>query len=66
MQFTPLKDFFSDEFKSAYCVGLSYTARPQDEKLLDLIPQWIEDGLVRLGAPDNLPDSKITGNGEAG
>jgi hypothetical protein len=31
MQFTPLKDFLSPELKSAYCKGLSYTARPADD-----------------------------------
>jgi hypothetical protein len=28
MQFTPLKDFFSPELQSQYCVGLSYFVKP--------------------------------------
>lgn len=27
MQFTPMKDFFSPELQSQYCVGLSYTVK---------------------------------------
>lgn len=66
MQFTPLKDFFSDELRSQYCVGLSYTARNQDSKLKELLPSWIDEGKVRLGAPDSINKAKIAGIGKAG
>lgn len=61
MQFTPLKDFFSEELKSAYCVGLSYQIRPDDKKLAALVPQWIEEGKVRMWGP---VIAKVSGNGE--
>ena len=64
MQFTPLKDFFSDEFQSHYLVGLSYTVRPGDDTLAALVPQWIDQGKVRLGAPSApLAAAKVVGIG---
>jgi len=39
--FVPLVDFESDELKSHYIKGLRYTARPEDQTLLDLLPNWI-------------------------
>lgn len=65
IQFTPLKDFHSEEFNSDYCVGLSYTARPGDSKLRALLPDWIKDGKVRLGTPDApIGTAKVSGAGE--
>lgn len=65
MQFTPLKDFHSEEFNSDYCVGLSYTARSEDAKLRALLPTWIGEKKVRLGAPDVPAGSaKVSGSGE--
>lgn len=55
MQFTPVKDFFSPELQSQYCVGLSYTVKDDaaHAKLAKLIPKWIAEGKVRAGAPDD-------------
>lgn len=67
IQFTPLVDFHSEEFHSDYCVGLSYTARPEDAKLRSLLPTWIKDGKVRLGVPDApgvAGEATISGVGE--
>jgi hypothetical protein len=66
MQFTPLKNFFSEELKSQYCVGLSYTVKPDKDhaKLAALVPKWIKQGLVRPGAPDLAASEKVTGSGE--
>ena len=65
MQFTPLKDFFSEEFQSHYLVGLSYTVRPGDDKLAALVPQWIKEGKVRLGASGApLEAAKVVGSGK--
>ena len=58
--FTVLDDFESKETQSAYVAGLSYTARDEDEKLLDLIDQWIEEGKVREGGPE----AQVTGTAE--
>jgi hypothetical protein len=64
MQFTPISDFYSDEFNSHYLVGLSYTVRPGDDKLAALVPQWIKAGKVRLGAPSApLAAAKVVGTG---
>lgn len=65
MQFTPNKDFFSNELQSQYVVGLSYFVKPDKEhaKLAALLPKWIEEGKVRAGpasAEDiakHLPDT---------
>lgn len=65
MQFTPLRDFFSEELKSEYCVGLSYRARPEDKKLLSLLPTWIAERKVRQGLPDGPVGGSISGTGEA-
>ena len=50
-RFTAVKDFYSDETQSQYVAGLSYETRPNDRRLIELIPQWIVDGLVELGGP---------------
>jgi len=63
MQFTPLKNFFSPELKSEYCLGLSYTVRPGNELLASLLPEWVDSGLVKLGGPDVQPTEKISGSG---
>jgi hypothetical protein len=51
MRFTALQDFYSDETQSQYVAGLSYETRPGDRTLIELVPQWIVDGLVELGGP---------------
>jgi hypothetical protein len=57
MRFTALQDFYSEETESQYVAGLSYETRPGDRKLIELVPQWIVDGLVELGGPA----AKVTG-----
>lgn len=59
MRFTALQDFFSEETKSQYVKGLSYTARPQDEVLLSLVPKWVTEGRVQLGGPS----AEVSGKG---
>jgi len=54
MRFTALQDFVSDETQSQYVAGLSYETRPGDNKLIELVPQWIVDGLVELGGPQAM------------
>jgi hypothetical protein len=55
--FTVLDNFTSDELRSEYVAGLSYTARDEDETLLGLIDGWIEEGKVREGGPQ----AQVTG-----
>jgi len=64
IQFTPLKDFRSEELSSDYCVGLSYTARDQDKTLLALLPTWIDEGNVRLVTSDAPMETKVSGVGK--
>lgn len=62
--FTPVEDFFSEEFQSQYVKGLSYQAKPEDGKLLALLPEWVEAGKVYLGSPKaSSTDSKMSGEG---
>jgi len=64
VQFTAAKDFFSEETRSQYCAGLSYTVRHRmvpnkkdpSGPLVDtgavlaaLLPQWVSEGKVVLG-----------------
>lgn len=48
MTFTPVETFFSDDFKSVYCAGLTYTVRADNAKLRGAVEQWLKDGKVRL------------------
>jgi hypothetical protein len=59
-RFTVLDNFHSDEFECDYVAGLSYEAREGDDKLLALIPKWIEEGKIREGGPE----SSMTGTAE--
>jgi hypothetical protein len=53
--------------KSQYCSGLLYTARPQDARLRELLPKWIEAGLIELGTPNEPIDTaKASGIGKVG
>lgn len=51
MQFTPVKDFYSEETRSQYVTGLSYFCKDDADhaKLKALLPKWVADGKVRLG-----------------
>lgn len=46
--FTVTEDFFSDETQSQYVAEMSYTAR--DQKLLDLVTRWVDEGKAVWGA----------------
>lgn len=52
MDFTPLKDFYDEDLRSCYCVGLNYRVRPGDAVLIQKLPQWVEAGMVRPGTAD--------------
>jgi hypothetical protein len=59
VRFIAVQDFYSAETQSHYVAGLSYETRPGDHKLIEMIPQWIVDGLVRMGGPQ----AKVSGKG---
>jgi len=68
MQFTPLKDFFSEETQSQYCVGLSYSVKddPAHARLATLVPKWVAEGKIRFGPPDEKAAAMhFAGAGEA-
>jgi hypothetical protein len=58
-RFTALQDFDSAETRSHYVAGLSYAARSDDRVLLELLPQWLDEGLVKEGGPVAV----VTGRG---
>jgi hypothetical protein len=57
MRFTALQDFHSDETRSDYVIGLSYTV--DNEKLAALVERWLKEGKVELGGPA----ARLTGIG---
>lgn len=57
-RFVALVDFFSEETKSQYCAGLSYTVR--EDKLGSLVDRWVAEGKVQMGS--SAP-SEISGKG---
>jgi len=67
-RFTVIDSFDSDELKSSYVAGLSYTANEGDDVLLGLIDGWIKDGKVREGGPEAQMTAagEITENPDAG
>lgn len=48
MIFVPLQDFFSDEAKSMYVRGLSYTIAPTNHALRRWATVWHKDGKIRF------------------
>lgn len=60
VEFTCIEDFFSEELRSQYVTGLSYTAREEDEKLLALLPKWKSEGKIVYGRAA----VKVAGAGE--
>lgn len=60
MDFTAVKDFWSDELQSQYAAGLSYTARDADKKLLSLVPKWVKEGKAVYG---RAPSASVGGEG---
>jgi len=61
-RFTVIDSFHSEEFHSDYVAGLSYEAvEGRDDKLLELLPKWIEEGKVREGGPEAI----VSGTAEA-
>lgn len=59
-QFTPTEDFYSEQFKSQYLVGLNYTVRDQDSPLHTAVQEWLEQGSVVLGVAESVVDGKTT------
>lgn len=49
MEFTALESFYSEELQSRYVAGLGYTARPEDQKLRELLPEWVKQGRAVIG-----------------
>lgn len=60
MDFTATKDFYSEELKSQYAKGMSYTARSDNVKLLEVLPKWEREGKIVYGRP---APAKVAGRG---
>ena len=52
MRFTVVEEFFSPATNSHYIAGLSYTVRPEDDRLREMVVKWIADGKVIEGGPE--------------
>ena len=64
IQFVPVMDFPSEEFKSLYVQGLVYTIRPGNERLLKAARKWKDEGKVRfLGEKTEQPAATMKGQG---
>jgi hypothetical protein len=57
MQFTALVDFWSDETKSQYCVGLTYRM-DSTAQMFRLVQQWLSERKI---APWLEPRAELTG-----
>ena len=64
--FTPLHDFYSDEFRSNYVSGLAYTVRLGNVKLDVAVRNWIREQKVKIvpvGKPLHAQAAIIRGKG---
>lgn len=66
--FIPTEDFFSEAFGSQYCKDMTYTIRPDNERLLRYATEWAKEGKVIIKEP-NQPQpgtqpATLGGNGE--
>jgi hypothetical protein len=61
--FTPTENFESEELRSHYEKGLTYTVRESYSVLRELFPKWLEQGKVEL-IDANKPVGLINGEGE--
>ena len=68
MNFTPLKNFFDEDLRSSYCVGLNYTVRPGDDLLAIKVEEWLKADMVREGTASATEpaagEAKVTGVGK--
>ena len=60
IRFTAAQDFYSEETRSHYLKGYSYTARAGDHVLRGLIPRWISESKIVEGGPQ----ATMTGQGQ--
>ena len=60
IQFTPLRLFHSEEMRSTYVPGQTYTLRPDNERLRIALEEWVRDGRVQLV----INGSRIVGRGK--
>lgn len=63
MKFVPTVDFWSDEMKSQYCKGLSYTVRAGNDRLAAEVAKWRAEGKVVVAHSD-LPEAALAGKGQ--
>lgn len=73
IKFTPVVDFYSEEFSSQYVKGLYYTLRRDaalNEKLASCMETWLDEGSIVLVDPSQGTDatgkSAVSGTGVVG
>lgn len=62
MRFKAKQDFFSDELKSQYVEGMSYTVRPGNTLLAGLAAEWKDDGRIEW-IDQATPEAQVGGTG---
>lgn len=55
MKFRALETFKSEEMRSTYMVGLSYTVRPGNDLLARHVAAWVSEGKVEV-----IPEHAVT------
>ena len=59
IQFTPLRQFYSDALRSTYLPGYTYTLRPGNDALRVALDEWVRDGSAQIV----VTGSRIAGRG---
>jgi hypothetical protein len=62
MRFRAEQDFFSPELMSSYVTGQLYTVRPGNDKLAQLVVQWLREG--KVSTQPGVPSAVIAGKAE--
>lgn len=62
MRFIALADFISKETMSQYAKGLGYSVRDPKSPLAKLVPQWVEEGKIKIVSKDD-PAANLSGKG---
>ncbi len=65
MRFNALETFRSEEMRSTYMAGLSYTVRPGNDLLARHVAAWVSEGKVEVIPEDAMTERKarVSGHG---
>lgn len=62
-KFQALQNFESAELQSAYCEEFKYQVREGNDVLAALVPQWVEEGKVKILDETAAAGAQVTGKG---